>query len=78
MAFATCPICLLMIELRPLNCRIVRCGAQILPDGSLRQFPQHARRPEVEALLALPHVGCGSPLEYDAAQAAFKVAGWES
>ena len=76
--FAFCPACGLMIELRPLNCRVVRCGAAILPSGAFKQFPQHARRPEIEALLALPHVGCGTPLEYDAAAARFRVTSWES
>ena len=76
--FGACPSCLLMIQLQPLNCRVVRCGAKILPGGRFEQFPQHAKQAEIEALLAGPHVGCGTPLEYDAALAAFKVVGWDT
>lgn len=76
--FGVCPHCGMMIELRPLNCRIVRCGASVLPGGRFKQFPQHGRQAEIEALLAGPHIGCGTPLEYDAGLAAFKVVGWET
>ena len=67
-----------MIQLQPLNCRVIRCGAKILPGGRLEQFPQHARRADMETLLELPHVGCGTPLEYNAAKAAFEVTSWDS
>ena len=73
-----CPVCTIMIEVYPLNCRIIRCGAKILPCGRLEQFPQHARREHIEALLLQPHVGCGTPLEYDTTEAIFKITGWDS
>ena len=77
-AFVQCPACGIMINLMPLNCRIVRCGAKVLAFGRLEQFPQHAKREEIEALLRLPHVGCGTPLKYNVGSGLFDVVGWDS
>lgn len=63
----SCPHCQRRIEVlhAEFNCRIFRCGAYALPNGSMQQFPQHARQAEIEALKksAVRYVGCGSPFQ---------------
>jgi len=58
---SNCPNCCLALHVWPKNCRIIRCGANIV-NGIFIQFPPHANRAKIAALMKKPHVGCGSPL----------------
>lgn len=64
-AVGFCPTCGICIALVELNCAIIRCGAVVLSDGRLEQFPPHASAEVVTALLEKPHIGCGAPLKFE-------------
>ena len=78
--YANCPNCGILIDLFEKNCRIIRCGGTVDALGRFTQFPPHAKKAQVDALIAAAtaHYGCGVPLKLVDSDRTFILTTWDS
>lgn len=84
--FTHCPFCLLPIELKPINCSIFRCGGVWNSlEYTFKQFPQHAKKKEIQDIIAKTDtvdgsiiIGCGKPLKFNEEKNRMELATWDS